>query len=141
MSRLASVFGVLAVVLIFAQCSESNTGPNIPPKIVNIEINLSNLQYQSLRQVGGFVYLSGGNKGLIVYRQSQSEYRVWDRICTYGPGKECEVVTMNSSGFYMEDLCCKSTFDLDGYPTAGPAKYPLVEYRAVSDGTFLYISN
>ncbi|WP_350117692.1 hypothetical protein [Imperialibacter sp.] len=48
---------------------------------------------------------------------------------------------MNSSGFYMEDLCCKSTFDLDGYPSAGPAKYPLVEYRAVSDGTFLYISN
>lgn len=122
-------------------CSENPTSPNIPPKVVNIEINLSNIQYQTLRQIGGYAYLAGGNKGLIVYRQSQTEFRVWDRICTYDPGKECEVVEMHSSGFYMEDLCCKSTFDLDGYMSSGPAKYPLLEYKAASDGTFLYISN
>jgi hypothetical protein len=136
-----AVLPVIVLAVLLWGCSEQSTAPNIPPKLVSIEINLSNIQYQALRQVGGWVYLSGGNKGLIIYRQSQTEYRVWDRICTYGPTENCEVVSMNSSGFYMEDTCCKSTFDLDGFPSSGPAKYPLVEYKGVSDGTFLYISN
>ena len=129
------------LVLIGSACSDQENRPNIPVKIVNIEINLTNIQYQALRQVGGWVYVEGGNKGLIVYRQSQSDFRAWDRICPHGPFIDCEIVDMDSSGFFMEDLCCKSTFDLDGLPSSGPAKYPLVEYPAVSDGTFLYISN
>lgn len=135
-------FIVLSFSLIFlASCADDDPGVVITPALVNVEINLTNLQYQNLRQVGGFIYLEGGHRGLIVYHESQSRYRAWDRLCTNEPTDACGVVELHSSGFYMEDPCCESTFDLDGYPSSGPAKYPLVEYSAFSDGTFLYISN
>lgn len=134
-------FKVLLPIIFIVACTSESQVPNIPAKQVNIEINLSNLQYQALRQVGGYTYVEGGNKGIIIYRQSQSEYRAWDRICTYQPKDECARVQMHESGFYMEDPCCKTTFDLGGFPSSGPAKYPLVEYRTSTDGAFLYISN
>lgn len=127
---------------LLSSCAGDDEGMRpVAPALVNIEINLSNIQYQNLRQIGGFIYLEGGHRGLIVYHESQAGYRVWDRLCTNEPTDKCGVVEMHSSGFYMEDPCCGSTFDLDGFPTSGPARHALVEYSAFSDGTFLYISN
>ncbi len=132
---------LLPFLLIASACSDTDTGPNIPVRLVNLQINLNNIQYQNLRQTGGFVYVEGGHKGLILFRKSESSYLAWDRICPHGPENVCEIVEMDASGFFMTDKCCESVFDLDGYPSAGPARYPLVEYQATSDGTFLYVSN
>jgi len=132
---------LLPFLLIASACADSDTGPNIPVRLVNLQINLNNIQYQSLRQSGGFVYVEGGHKGLIIFRKSETTYLAWDRICPHGPENACEIVDIDASGFFMNDKCCESIFDLNGYPTAGPARYPLVEYQATSDGTYLYVSN
>ncbi len=122
-------------------CTDDEPRLNVPPALVNVEINLTNIQYQNLQQIGGFVYLEGGHRGIIVYRKGQSEYLAWDRLCPNEPENECGVVEVHSSGLYMHDRCCESTFDLSGYPTAGPARFPLIMYNTFSDGGFLYISN
>lgn len=140
MKALKSII-ILLSALVGVSCADDEARLNVPPALVNVEINLSNIQYQSLRQIGGWIYLEDGHRGLIVYRKSQSEYLAWDRLCPNEPEDECGIVEVHSSGLYMEDPCCESTFDLDGYPTSGPAKFPLIAYNTFSDGTFLYISN
>lgn len=113
----------------------------VPHVIVNVEINLNDIDNVDLSQIGGYIYVEGGVRGIILRRESQDIYRAFDRNCTFQPADECAVVDMHSSGFYMEDTCCNSTFDLSGFPTGGPAEYPLREYGVAVAGDILYIYN
>lgn len=131
---------VLCSLCVFS-CTDNTPEFQVRPALVNVEINLSNIQYQSLRQIGGFVYLAGGHRGLVVIRKAPSEYAAYDRLCPNEPADDCGVVEMHESGLYLHDQCCESTFDFDGYPTSGPVKYALIRYNTYSDGSFLYISN
>ena len=129
-----------AFALIWGCDSQINVSP-IPEVPVNVEVNQNDIDNVTLKQIGGYIYVDGGVRGLIVYRKSQNTYKAYDRNCTFQPSDACAIVSFHSSGFYIEDSCCSSVFDTDGFPTGGPAEYPLKEYRVSSANNVLYIVN
>lgn len=127
-------------------CDDDAVDSQLPYVYVNEIINLNNIQYDDLR-TKGYTYIQGGYRGIIIHQSqfatgsNSGGYRAFERACTYEPENNCGIVEVHSSGFYMEDPCCGSTFDFDGYPTSGPARVRLREYFTFLDGTILTISS
>ncbi len=122
-------------------CEQNIPDEPIPQVFVEETINLNNFEYNALNTIGGFVYLDAGVRGIIIYRQSQDRYRAFERNCPYRPLDECALVSVDESTFFMIDTCCGSTFDFDGNPTGGPARFPMLEYSGVVNQNFLMVTN
>jgi hypothetical protein len=108
---------------------------------INKIIDLNNLPYQRLQFDNGYVYETGGLRGLLIYRKNATTYYVYDRACTYNLQNSCEKIEVDGSGFFLFDACCKSKFDWEGQPTAGVARTNLVRYQTSLSGSLLYINN
>lgn len=134
---------LLPASLFFGGCSSNAPEPAIPFVFVYEEINLNDLNFQALKQPNGFAYLNNaGVRGILIIAEGNGNYTAFDRACPYHPQDDCAQVSMHSSGFYIEDACCGSTFDTDfGAPTGGPAQQPLRQYSAFVNGNYLIISN
>ncbi|MEO1051329.1 MAG: hypothetical protein AAFX87_11940 [Bacteroidota bacterium] len=136
---------VLFCIITISACTNTELPQDQIPFVPfnNIEINLSNIQYISLRNNGGWVELNtGGVRGIILYRNSPSEYIAYERNCSYEPNEACATVNVDPSGLFMVDNCCGSTFNFaDGNPLGGPAIFPLRRYRVILDGNFLTITD
>ncbi len=124
----------------FASCDDDAVDSQLPYVYVNVIINTNNIQFDDLR-TRGFTYLQEGYRGIILRQYPTGEIRAFERACTFQPENSCGIVEVHPSGFYMEDPCCSSTFDFDGYPTSGPARVKLREYFTMMDGTFLTVSS
>ena len=132
---------VAGLIFLFSGCEKIPPGDRIPDVFVEETINLNNFEYNALNNIGGYVYLQEGVRGIILYRQSPDVYRAFERNCPYQPMDECALVSVDESTFFMIDTCCSSTFDFDGNPTGGPARYPLLEYSVVVNNNLLTITN
>lgn len=108
---------------------------------IDITLFLSNQENLPLQFDRGYVYVDGGIKGVIVYRENASDYRAFDRVCTYHVGDSCALVSVDSSSFFMRDPCCGSQFDFSGGVTQGPANRPMVRYTTYLQGNTLRILN
>jgi nitrite reductase/ring-hydroxylating ferredoxin subunit len=132
---------IVTAVLISFQCKEKEH-PYVPNAYVNLRLNLTSTEYVELNSVGGWVYLTGGYRGLIVYRLSSEEFVAFDRGCPYDPYADCARIEMEESGLTTIDRCCGSKFlIIDGSVLKGPANSPLKRYNTAFDGDFLYITN
>lgn len=87
---------------------------------------------------------SGGFMGILLYRNSLSEYYAYERTCTYYPNDTSAVVA-EKGGVIAVCPRCGSTFIItaDGaLVNKGPARLPLIKYRTYLDRSGrLYISN
>lgn len=130
------VIGVLG----WSGCTGTNSViPNVP---VNIVLTVSNPQFINLNSVGGYVQITGGSRGIIVYRASIDEFRAFDRHCPFNVDEGCRVSVNSTSIIAVDDLCCGSEFLIvDGSITQGPATFPLKGYATSFDGNNLFISN
>lgn len=131
-------------ILFFTNCQspdQVNDADYVPNVIVNQQINLNDIRYSSLKVDKGWVYISGGVKGIIVYREAASNYKAFERNCSYKPSSTCSKVKVDGSNFYMTDSCCSSFFDFSGNPTSGPAFRPLKQYLVTQDNYLLNINN
>jgi Rieske Fe-S protein len=127
---------------LLAACGKDTPPPAIPYVVVNEQINLTNIQYNPLRQDNGYVYLNNvGLRGIIVIRRGPNRYVALERTCTYQPTDPCAQVEVDASGLFLIDPCCQSQFDLSGQVLARPATYPLRQYATATSGNFLYITN
>ncbi len=122
-------------------CSDSPVGPRLPEVPVNLQLNVGSLQYPELRQDGGFVYLNGGYKGILLVRQHANLYTAFERACPYDPTAACAQVQVDPSNLFLIDICCGSQFSFKGDVMAGPAVYDLKQYRTSLAGAILYITN
>ncbi len=114
----------------------------IPYVTVDFTIDILSTFYTELTSVGGYVYLTGGYKGILIYRLSMEEFLAYDRCCSYEPREPCERIQMEPSGLTMIDSCCGSRFIiLDGTPIEGPATRMLRQYRTMFDGRYLRVYN
>lgn len=94
-----------------------------------------------LQVVGGTVYLTGGSKGLILYRRTEEVIKCYDRHSSYLPDNNCRVA-LDSSNIAVKDPCSNSRWILtDGYPISGEATTPLQEYPCDFDGQRINIVN
>ncbi|NPA67553.1 MAG: hypothetical protein GXO50_02980 [Chlorobi bacterium] len=135
MSIKTFVFTVLLSNIVFFSSCDENTG-SVPDVYVDIYLEYidSDPQYSDLRTTGGYIYITGGVSGIIVYRSSPEEFRAYDRACPYDP--DCGRVTVDDANFYAVDtLCCGSKFSLllDGAVSQGPAQFPLKQYNCIYD--------
>ena len=74
--------------LLFFSCRKKNEYPLIPNVYVNLYIDINSALYNDLNSVGGYIYLTGGNKGILVYRNSIDEFKAFERTCPFDPDKD-----------------------------------------------------
>jgi len=142
----AEVFVFLVLILLLpiglSQGCKDKDQDYIPNVYVNLRLNLVSTEYVELNSVGGWVYLTGGYRGLLVFRLSSEEFVVFDRGCPYDPYADCARIDMESSGLTISDKCCGSRFlVIDGSVVKGPATLSLKQYRTSYEGDYLYIFN
>lgn len=122
-------------------CSDSDEEGSIPFVFVDEIINLNNFEFLPLKTLGGSVTINAGVRGIIIYRESNSVYRAFEKNCTYQSQNTCADVEVDQSELFLIDPCCGSKFDFQGFPLEGPATIPLLEYRSTLSGNTLRISN
>ena len=135
------ILSLLLISLLFSSCEKQLPYEAIPYTIINEDINLNNLQYLNLSNIGGYVYYDAGYRGLLIYHEGGGIYKAFERACTHDPRAECTPVEMDESTLFMKHDCCGSTFNLDGNPTGGPASLNLLRYDVYVDGIYLKIRN
>ncbi len=137
------IIGLLIASLIVSACKKKkNNEEYIPYVYVDFTIAVSNPQFVNLNAVGGWVYVTGGSKGIIVYRKSNDEFGAYDRHCPYLPENACSQLNVSASGTTAIDTCCGSEFLLvDGSVLKQPSSYPMLRYQTFFDGNLLHIFN
>jgi len=122
---------IILLLLVFAGCGKDKQ-PQIPYVYVNIELHPNTMDYI---QVGGYKYVNGGYKGIVVYRLLPDEFKAYERCCPYDPAITKARISVDPSIFTCTDSVCKSKFSLlDGSPVGGPSPYSLMQYRCSYDG-------
>jgi len=129
---------------LIVSCSKKNDSqaPVIPYVVVNFILNPNSTQYIELNHIGGSVPVTGGYRGIIIYRKSDNEFMAYERACANDPTADSAQVRIEVSGITCYCPKCKSKYILlDGSPFEGPSQWPLKQYRTNYDGTYLYVSN
>ncbi len=129
---------IFSLVLIFltstSSCNKNRRHP-VPSIPFDISININLPSYSNLTGVGGYAYVQGGSKGIVVYRRSTYEFVAFDRHSPANDGT-CEdpLVTNDDNFLQLDDLCTGATFSLyDGSPLSG-SDFGLRMYVTVFDG-------
>lgn len=128
-------FFFLFVVLLTVSCKKYKNHP-VPSIPFDISININLPSYNDLQGVGGYTFVNGGSKGIIVYRRSYDEFVAYDRHSPADGGSECATpLTPNSDNFLeLDDPCSGAKFSLyDGSPIEG-SELGLRVYQAIWDG-------
>jgi nitrite reductase/ring-hydroxylating ferredoxin subunit len=140
LKHLLSIILILFFVLISSQCRKDKN--EIPNAYVDFYINVTTTQYLELNNIGGYAYLTGGVRGIIVYRRSSDEFMAYERDCPYQPSNSCALIEVDNSAIMAVDSCCGSKFLLlDGSIVNGPATRMLKQYSTSFDGTILHVFN
>jgi nitrite reductase/ring-hydroxylating ferredoxin subunit len=140
MSKISVAILLLSILLIGGCKKDENS--NIPLVTVNFYINVNNPAYNNVSVPGGWMYLNGGSRGIILYRASNDLFKAYDRHCTYNSTSSCALVSVDASNITGTDDCCGSKFLIvDGSVTQSPASLPLKQYQTSFDGSVLHIHN
>jgi len=131
---------LLLCIFLLNSCKEDENIPYVP---VNISIDVYDALYGDISVVGGYMYITGGYKGIIIYRKSQEEFVTIERACPYKPLLDCERLAVDDSTLlFVKDDCCGSRFLItDGSIINGPATKPAKLHNNNFDGRYLYIYN
>jgi len=127
-------------LIVATACGEEIEHP-VPQVPINIQINIESTQFIELNNVHGWVFLTGGFRGIIIYRWSIDEFRAFDRACPHHPFEECGRITLIDPPL-ATCPCCESTYLLlDGAVISGPSRFPLKQYRTSFQHPWLIVSN
>jgi len=108
----------LFLLLLFAGCKKRNEHP-VPSIAFDFQIDLTLPSYSDLNGVGGWCYVNGGLKGIVVYRRSYDEFVAWERQSPEDPKGECEsgLLTNADNFLQLDDPCSDAQFSMyDGSP-------------------------
>ncbi|MBL7952035.1 MAG: hypothetical protein JNM62_09970 [Flavobacteriales bacterium] len=132
---------IVSIAAISVACKKDQRG-GVPLNVVDISINVNNPAYADLAVPGGWLYLSGGSMGLIVYRSSPTDFVALDRHCPYQPENMCRLIVDESEITARDTACCHSAYLItNGSVTEGPAALSLQQYNTSFNGTTLRIYN
>lgn len=120
--------------------SINNNNPNIPNYQVNMSLNLSLPQYNSLTFAGGtpFVDLSQGARGVVVFNTGTG-YNAFDLACPNQAFNTC-TSPMTITGIDAKCTCDNTIYNLYSGQSPGQ-QYPMKQYRTELSGGFLYVFN
>lgn len=123
---------ILGLSFFYSSCNRNNQV--VPYVAIDTYLNLNLPAYINLNGIGGWEYVSGGNNGLIVYRQTQNVFMVYDRYCTYNVDGSCGGADVDSTNITVSCDCDGSQYQIfDGAVIQGPATTNLHQYRSDYD--------
>lgn len=132
----------LLFVCLLPQCKKEKQQNEVPTVAVSIALDPNSTEYLRLNSVNGWEYLTGGYRGIIVFRASTNGFMAYDRACPYDWNQTSSRMVVDSSGITTVCPSCNSKFILiDGSPYSGPSPYPMKQYQTSFNGTTLYIYN
>jgi len=134
-------FSILLLCILFCTSSCKKKAKavqdNIPYQTVNITIYPNDPSYFKIQSVGGWMYISGGVNGIIVYRKAQNsaaDFVAVERTSTYYPYDAYAAVKVQSDSFTLKDTISGSKWQIiDGAVMNGPATLPLRVYSTLYD--------
>ncbi|MFZ4785253.1 MAG: hypothetical protein ACOYLH_07220 [Flavobacteriales bacterium] len=130
---------IIIVIVIATGCRDRTS--QVPYVNVNISMNINEPQFFDLTVPTGWAYVTGGSKGIIVYRLSQEEFIALERHSPHNPDDECRV-EVQDDGVIIEDPCSGSAWLInDGSIVSGPTNYALTRYQTSFEDPILYIYN
>jgi nitrite reductase/ring-hydroxylating ferredoxin subunit len=130
LSRLFILALFFTVAITSCNDDDNNDDLRVPNVNTNIDLNLNLPQYNPLQNPGSWVYVTGGSRGIIVYRVGIEQFAAFDRHCTYNVQEGCQIVAEEGSTVAKDEECCNSEFEIiTGGPTEGPARRPLRQYN------------
>lgn len=136
-----SILILVFVVALFSFCKKKNNTvqDNIAYQTVNITMYPNDPLYFKLQTVGGWVYISGGVNGIIVYRKtatnSPTDFVALERTSTSLPDDPNARVKVQADNFTLKDTISGSKWQIvDGALISGPATQNLRSYNAIFDG-------
>jgi hypothetical protein len=149
---------ILSVVLVagafFAgSCNKANENPVDPHAVIRIDIDPNSTFYQGLNAVGGWIYVKNGDqgayvgegsRGVIIYRETQTDFKAYDRLPPNSPNQCGNSVKLIVGKYYpfAKDTCTGNTYQLlDGSLFEGNGRYPMIQYHAIYDGNLLHVYN
>jgi len=132
-----TIFFLLILFFGFTTCKKDSGQSDIPNVLVDFVIYLNEPSNVNLNVITGSVYVNGGVKGIIIYRQSQDEFIAIKRNCSYQPTTASAIVSIDSSNTaFLKDASCGSRFYLsNGSVANGPATVPLKRYQTSYNST------
>lgn len=132
----------MLVFALFSQCACDRGDDQIPYVPVNIWIDMNLPEYQMLLfPVGGWAYITGGSRGIIVYHLSIDEFVAYDRHAPFNVEDGCQVV-VNDDNVVIQDPCSGSQWVImDGSVIGGPAVQSLMRYDVTYSQPFIHITN
>lgn len=117
---------LLAPLLVQARCDSIQQ--DIPYVPVDFEINVNLPAYINLSVPTGHMLVSGGSRGIVLYRYTLDQFVALDRHATHDIPEGCQV-TVSDDGLFLEDPCSDSRWlIIDGSVIEGPATLPLHRY-------------
>ncbi|MFN0033278.1 MAG: hypothetical protein ACKVOR_14040 [Flavobacteriales bacterium] len=134
-------FSFFIITLLVGTSCRDRGEDQVPYVPVNIAININQPDFFDLTVPTGWVYVTGGSRGIIVYRNSNEEFTALERHSTYNVSDEC-AVAVDDDGVLITDLCSSSKWLIhDGSLVQGPASLPLIQYETNFQDPYLYITN
>lgn len=125
------ILSLLSLFLILQGCRDDDEEERVPRIQTDFTINLNLPEYTDLLNPGGWIYFTGGSRGIIIYRVNIDEFAAYDRHCTYNVPAGCRVFVDEDSGITAADtVCCGSVFEIiTGNVLEGPAQFSLQSFR------------
>ncbi len=136
----------LVVMALLAVTCKKKTQPapnnNVPYTQVNITIYPNDPLYFKVQTAGGWMYISGGTNGIILYRKTPTEFVALERTSTYYPDNAAALAKVQSDNFTCKDTISGSKWQIvDGVVMNGPATIALKRYNTSYDNNALRIYN
>ena len=121
------ILGLLVISII--GCNKNNPDRAFYPP-VDEYINITLPSHNALAVPGGWSYVNGGLKGIIVYRQSNEDFVAYDRNCTFNEVNSCGMAVVKTDNVTIECACDGSEYSIfDGSVINSPAELPLKAYN------------
>jgi len=126
--------------LLLTSCGKDNKC-YVPIGITNFEIAPNSAYYSGLNNVGGYMYLTGGHRGVIVVRLAYDQFVAFERTCPADSTTAVEV-SKDWGTALLECPVCHTCFIVasDGMPMDGGATAcPLYQYGTNYSGGTLWV--
>jgi len=122
----------------------------IPSPSVNITINMDLPSYFNLQNIGEYLEVNQGNRGIYIIHNYDDVFYAIERTCPHQSEKECAQVIYDETNLQLVcgqqkdnvfEPCCGSIYGLNSLYLSGSARCNLKTYRLSRQGNTLYISN
>jgi hypothetical protein len=149
--------GLISIVIAFllnAGCKPDDvfTGDCfVPEKNVNFTLNMNLPEYFNLQNLGEYLDLDGGNRGVYIIHDFDGNFIAIERTCTYQSDDSCARVVLDDQSLQLRCgsfdsenefvPCCGSSYSFNGSLLTGPSRCRLKTYRLSRQGNVLYVAN